>query len=384
MRGPDLAGRWLNRRRSRPSSARPSSARRPVSGVAGLIPRPRPSRQGSTLRRRRAVAEAVPSSGARRCLHPGSDSWPAGRRRCRGRTRGAARRAVRPEAVSGLATKLVDGTKAARGSAAAFAPLAPGEGATSLALAVAIVLGRQRPSRAPDRRRRRGCLRGSISRDVRASRTSSPAGPRQRRRVVARRRCSPCFPAGPGGMGGGAAQGLCAPSSSRLAPRFDLVLLDGPSFADGVAAPTALAGASDGLALVVAGWDGLMRHDFVGAIDAMANRPDFLGVVLNRTSGSSRRTTSPWRADAFDSSFGVARKQIARQSRHSRRPIWSKDTPGCTWSPKRSASRSRRSRRTACVTGRRVPSRVAPASSTPAGGSTGVVALLAVRVSRTS
>ena len=60
------------------------------------------------------------------------------------------------------------------------------------------------------------------------------------------------------------------------------MLLDGPAFAGGIDVPLALAGASDGLALV-AGWDGLMRHDFVGAVDVLAERPDFLGLILNRT-----------------------------------------------------------------------------------------------------
>ena len=254
----------------------------PVSGVAGLI-LGLGLAAGLDLRRRRAVAEAVPSSGR-------GDAFILAR--IPGRLAGAdvaAELEARPDgpfarAVSGLATKLVDGTKAARGSAAAFAPLAPGEGATSLALAVAIVLGRQ------GRRVLLIDAGGGLSprldlagrpglADVIAGRTKATAA------VVAR----PLFavlPCGPGGMAAVPPKALRTFVEQARA-RFDLVLLDGPSFADGVAAPTALAGASDGLALV-AGWDGLMRHDFVGAIDAMANRPDFLGVVLNRTSGSAQ------------------------------------------------------------------------------------------------
>ncbi len=62
--------------------------------------------------------------------------------------------------------------------------------------------------------------------------------------------------------------------------RFDLVLVHAPAFADGMD-PLALSAATDGLA-VIASWDELLRDDFIAVVDAVADKPSFAGIVLNR------------------------------------------------------------------------------------------------------
>ena len=62
--------------------------------------------------------------------------------------------------------------------------------------------------------------------------------------------------------------------------RFDLVLVDAPAFAGGMDATT-LAAPADGLA-VVASWDQLLREDFITVVDAVADKPNFAGIILNR------------------------------------------------------------------------------------------------------
>ena len=62
--------------------------------------------------------------------------------------------------------------------------------------------------------------------------------------------------------------------------RFDLVLVDASAFADGMEA-LALSASADGLA-VIASWDQLLRDDFIAVVDAVADKPNFAGIVLNR------------------------------------------------------------------------------------------------------
>ncbi|MCX8255850.1 MAG: hypothetical protein OTI36_17850, partial [Beijerinckiaceae bacterium] len=68
--------------------------------------------------------------------------------------------------------------------------------------------------------------------------------------------------------------------------RFDLVLVNGPAFSGSDMGPLALAPAADGLA-VVASWDQLLREDFIAVVDAVADQPNFAGIVLNRVETSA-------------------------------------------------------------------------------------------------
>lgn len=249
----------------------------PVAGIAGLI-------LGLGLaaardpRRRRVVAEAPPKMGrgdafilARMpATRAGADVVDEIERRPDG---------AFAQAAAVLADKLVAATKAGRCGAVALAPLATGEGATSLALAVASVLGR---------RGRRVLLVDAGGGTARRLDCGGRPGIAEvlagTAKVASTIVVLPSFTVLPCGrdLDLATCQKALRVFIEQARARYDLVLLDGPSFADGVVGPVALAGACGGLALV-AGWDGLMRHDFVGAVDAIADRPDFLGVVLNRT-----------------------------------------------------------------------------------------------------
>ncbi len=248
----------------------------PVAGVAGLI-LGLGLAAGLDLRRRRVVPDETPRAGRADAFIlarvPGTRGGDA-----------VAEVESRPDAAFGraiaaLADKLAAPARPGRGRAVVLVPLAVGEGATSLALAVATVLGH---------RGRRVLLidaGGGVSARLdlagQAGLSEVLGGTLKATAAVVAR---PSFAVLPAGRDFAATSSVKAMTAflDQARTRFDLVLLDGPAFAGEIDAPLALAGASDGLALV-AGWDGLMRHDFVGAVDVLAERPDFLGLILNRT-----------------------------------------------------------------------------------------------------
>ena len=67
--------------------------------------------------------------------------------------------------------------------------------------------------------------------------------------------------------------------------RFDLVIVDASAFETG---PPAIGAMADDIVLVAC-WDQLLRENFVTAIDRMADRPNFAGVILNRTGAAEAR-----------------------------------------------------------------------------------------------
>lgn len=247
----------------------------PVAGVAGLI-LGLALAAGLDLRRRRPVPDDAPRAGR-------ADAFILARVPS-ARAEAVAEVEARPDgafakAVVALADKLATPTTSGQGRAVVLAPLAVGEGATSLALAIATTLEGQ------GRRVLLVDAGGGVSARLDLSKHGGLAevlaGTLKATAAVVARPPLTVLPAG----AAFAARKTVAPLAAFLAQartRFDFVLLDGPAFADGLEACLALADACDGLALV-AGWDGLMRHDFVGAIDAVSERPDFLGLILNRT-----------------------------------------------------------------------------------------------------
>ncbi len=76
---------------------------------------------------------------------------------------------------------------------------------------------------------------------------------------------------------------------AALRHAFDLILVDGPPCAADAAGadldtPAALADA----VAVVACWEEVLRDGFVSAIDGLADRPNFAGIILNRTGAPDR------------------------------------------------------------------------------------------------
>ena len=100
-----------------------------------------------------------------------------------------------------------------------------------------------------------------------------------------------------------AAAGVAADLRTVLAALrqdFDVILVDGPGFAASARSDLDMPPDFDvppdletWIALadavtIVACWDQLVRDTFVSAIDAIAERPNFVGIILNRTGAASR------------------------------------------------------------------------------------------------
>ena len=183
--------------------------------------------------------------------------------------------------IAALAERLVAAAEPGQGRAIVLAALGPREGATSLALCLATAAG-------SDGRRvllidadqvRRGlstrlalAAQDGLAEVIRGDLSATRA-------VVAR----PHFAVLPIGQKKFDPTASARPLRAFLAEargRFDLILLDAPAFDAGMEA-VALAAQADGLA-VVASWDQLLREDFIAVVDAVVDKPNFAGIILNR------------------------------------------------------------------------------------------------------
>ncbi len=161
-----------------------------------------------------------------------------------------------------------------------LAPLSSREGATSLALCIASAAGQGRRILLIDADQARRSLSKRlavqaspglsdvIGGDISANKAALP----NERFVVLAAGQKPLDPTASG-------KALRAFLTEARA-RFDLVLIDAPAFDTG---PDALAFGSlaDGIALVAC-WEQLLREDFITAVDAIADKPNFAGIILNR------------------------------------------------------------------------------------------------------
>ncbi len=184
-------------------------------------------------------------------------------------------------AVAGLAVRLVSAETAGQGRAIVLAALGPDAGATSLALCLATAAG-------SDGRRvllidadhaRRGLSsrlgiagQSGFAEVIRGDLTASKA-------VVARPHFA-VLPAGQKSFDAAASARALRGFLAEARGRFDLILVDAPAF-DASMQAAALAAAADGLA-IVASWDQLLREDFIAVVDAVADKPNFAGIILNR------------------------------------------------------------------------------------------------------
>ena len=185
--------------------------------------------------------------------------------------------------VEALAMKLVeeDGSGTGPGRAIALTPLDDGEATADLAISLATVLGNKgRRVLLIDADGERRRLSRACGAETATGLAEVLAGTALATQAVVPR---PQFALLPAGTKTGE-----APQLRRLRPllkaaraRFDLVLVELPVL-DGSKTAQALRDAVDGLA-IVANWDGLTRNDFVAAIDAAADTPKFLGIVLTRS-----------------------------------------------------------------------------------------------------
>lgn len=192
-----------------------------------------------------------------------------------------ARRPASPFAVAvqALAEKLA--TPGETGRVLLLAPLAHGEGATLLATALAAALG------AAERRvllvdadvAHRG-LSALMGVATRPGLSEVLAGEVPANKAVVAQPSFAVLPAGQRPLSLAADAPHLRAFLAEAAERFDLVLIDGPVF-DADADVLALADAANGFAIVAA-WENLLRETFIATIDAVADRDDFLGIVLNR------------------------------------------------------------------------------------------------------
>ena len=184
-------------------------------------------------------------------------------------------------AVAAVVSRLVPGAETGQGRAMVVAALGRDEGATSLVLCLAaaagaggrrvLVIDGDQPSRGLTMRLGLAGKPG-LAEVLRGDLSANKA-------VVA----MPRFAVLPAGVARLDAKALSKALRSFLPEacgRFDLVLVDAPAFAGGMDATT-LAAQADGLALV-ASWDQLLREDFIAVVDAVADKPNFAGIILNR------------------------------------------------------------------------------------------------------
>jgi Mrp family chromosome partitioning ATPase len=168
----------------------------------------------------------------------------------------------------------------------ALAALSPGEGASTLALCLTDLLGR---------RGHRVLLLdlggGAVTRAGQAADDPGLSdmldGGWSANGLVRKRGAFDVLPAGRRPLGRDRDQAALRAFLQEARRRYDLILLDCPPFVtDPKARPaTDLA---DAFALVVS-WDHLMRDSFVAATDAAYARPNFAGLILNRTAGAEEQ-----------------------------------------------------------------------------------------------
>ena len=255
----------------------------PVAGIAGLI-----FGLGTA-----AVVDLVPSRGA-----PAPTGRPAAF--ILGRVPAATRPFASPDdlgslldqdressfgqSIEALATKLVDTEDSGVGRAIALAPLDSDEHATDLVIALATVLGRKgRRVLLVDADGERRALSRACQAQEAAGFAELLTGERAAGEVVVARPDFAVLPAGATAQADASARQMRR-FLHEARTRFDLTLFDMPPLGTDKAA-LALSDRLDGLA-IVACWDGLMRDDFVAAVDAAAEKPNFMGVVLTGTDGA--------------------------------------------------------------------------------------------------
>ena len=183
--------------------------------------------------------------------------------------------------IEDLADKLSNG-RGGVGRVVTIAPMSAREGATTLTLCLAQTIGAAG---------RRVLLIDAVGAGAGLSRRLAPADHRGLAEVIAGETTAgkavirgshfAFLPAGGRTLSWPKSQKALRAFLQETRSRFDLILIDAPAF---VASDDAMAlgGVSDGLALV-ASWEQLMRDRFITAIDRIADKPVFAGIILNRT-----------------------------------------------------------------------------------------------------
>lgn len=186
------------------------------------------------------------------------------------------------QSVEALASKLSAGETGAPAHVAVLAPLSAGEGATSLALCLATAAGRagKRVLLIDADLARRG-LSAVVGAAASPGLGEVIAGDISANKAMVSQPHFAVLPAGQKALDPKASAKRLRAFLNEARGRFDLMILDA-SAVDASEDAFSFADAGDGLALVAC-WDQLARDTFVAAIDSVADRPNFLGIILNRT-----------------------------------------------------------------------------------------------------
>ena len=166
----------------------------------------------------------------------------------------------------------------------ALAPLSAREGATSLALCIAAAAGKARSVLLIDADPERRGLSKRFDIAGAPGLSDVIAGDLSANKAVVRKDRFAVLPSGRKPLDPAVSTKALRTFLTEARLRFDLVLLDVPAFDSG-RGTMALASLADGVALVAC-WEQLLREDFIVAVDAIADKPNFAGIILNRTSSS--------------------------------------------------------------------------------------------------
>ena len=187
-------------------------------------------------------------------------------------------------AVELLVGKLAPGSSNGRGRVVTLAPLSLGEGATSLALCVAAAAARAgRRVLLIDADQERRALSMRLGAGARAGLGDVVAGETTAGAAVIAHSHFAVLAAGQRPLDTAQTKPLRT-FLAEARSRFDLVVIDAPAFDQGEQA-LGIAACADAIA-IVACWEQLLRDSFISAIDSVADRDNFAGIILNKTAAA--------------------------------------------------------------------------------------------------
>ena len=187
--------------------------------------------------------------------------------------------------IDGLVAKLMPpaeapGTATSTGRVLAIASLSAKEGATSLARCIATAAGRRRKILLIDADSANRGLSKAFELATHPGLSDVIVGDLSANKAVVRRERFALLPAGRKPFDPVMMSRQLRAFLTEARQRFDLIILDVPAFDAGHDA-VLLGATADGIALVAC-WDQLLREDFITAVDAVADKPNFAGIILNR------------------------------------------------------------------------------------------------------
>lgn len=252
----------------------------PIAGIAGLLVGLGLAAMLDVLRKRSKGTPAARANAFILGRVPAIPSQRGGRVDCVAYMEGNPGSAF-TRSIEALAAKIAPTVPGNSGRVVMLAPSNVGDGATSLTLCLAAVYGMAgRRVLIIDADRARRGLSTALGAAGNPGLAEVIAGDVSASKVVVRQPRFALLPAGQKPIDPAAVVKRLRAFFAEARERFDVILVDGPTF-DGEAESMALGAAADAIALVAC-WEQLMRETFVAAINAAADEPNFAGIILNR------------------------------------------------------------------------------------------------------